>query len=74
MFPCVARIGFGNCSGKHVRQICSLYRMVQSHRRLQLNSVSTVSFPFLKAPTWPPNLSSGLSPLSGAPHYNVHRF
>lgn len=56
MFPCVAQIGFGNCSGKHVVQICSLYRMVQSHRRLQLNSVSTVSFPFLKAPTWPLNL------------------
>ncbi len=56
MFPCVAQIGFGNCSGKHVVQICSPYRMVQSHRRLQLNSVSTVSFPFLKAPTWPLNL------------------
>lgn len=73
MFPCVAHIGFGNCSGKHVVQICSPYRMVQSHRRLQLNSVSTVSFSFLKAPTWPLNLSSGPGSLSGAPHYNVHR-
>lgn len=72
MFPCVAQIGFGNCSGKHVVQICSLYRMVQSHHRLSLNSVSTVSFPFLKAPTWPLNLPSGLSLLFSVAHYNVH--
>lgn len=73
MFPCVAQIGFGNCSGKHVVQICSPYRMVQSHSRLKLNSFSTVSFPFLEATAWPFNLSSGPSTLSSAAHYNVHR-